>query len=144
MTLPTIRYRTNSRLITTIWAAIYRSLADRKYFALACRLDPEDPALPEIHMVTGATPAKAYVNLVRRTGRPWWIVMREADLLEMDPTQWRALVRTTPQLRLVSEVLWRRAELIWQSAPDNPERSRGLWLVLTAAHGDEIVVNPGA
>lgn len=142
MNVPQIRYRTDSSLISTSWAAIYRNLRETTYLALACRPDPEDPSMPDIQIATGPTPAKAYENLVILTGRPWWIVMREGDILEVPPAEWRALVRITRQIRMVSDVLWRRAELIWQGAGDNPDRSRGLWLALTAAHVDEIAASP--
>ena len=138
MNVPQIRYSTSSSLISTSWAAIYRNLKQTSYLALGCRPDPEDPSMPDIHIAAGSTPAKAYEKLVVLTGRPWWIVMREGDVLEVPSAEWRALVQVTRQIRMVSDVLWRRAEPIWQGAAANPDRSRGLWLALTAAHVDEI------
>lgn len=138
MRVPQIRYCTSSSLITTAWAAVYRNLGQTAFLALGCRPDPEDPSMPDIHLVVGRTPAEAYQKLEKATGRPWWIVMREGDVLEVPSAQWRDLVRVTQHVRMVSDVLWRRAELIWHGASRDIERSRGMWLALTAAHVDEI------
>lgn len=141
MMIPRIRYRSSSAIVPTTWAAVYRGLDEKTFHALGCRPDADDPSMPNLHKVVGRSPAIAYKNLVEATARPWWVVVREEDALEMTPQQWRELVLTTPQVRMVSEVLWRRAELIWLGARDDLERSRGLWLALTAAH--DSMVDPG-
>lgn len=140
MNVAEIGYRTSSALITTSWAAVVRTVRGTEYRAVGCQPDPDDPSMPLVRTVPGGSPAKAYQNLVEVTGRPWCVVMREGDIIELAPREWRDLVRSTVRIRMVSEVLWKRAELIWEGALDDIERSRALWLALTAACVEEITV----
>lgn len=140
MTDETVRYVTDSRLITTSWAALWRKTPGATYRALGCQPDPDEPWMPLVRIASANSPAKAYEALVAMTGRPWCVVIRESDLLEIPSNEWRALVRTAPKLRMISDVLWQRAELIWTGAAQDQGRSLGLWMALTAAHGEEITV----
>lgn len=140
MTEETVGYLTTSQLITTSWAALWRS--GKTYRVLGCQPDPNEPWMPLLRIASGASPAKAYDALQTMTGRPWCVVIREGDLLEITSSEWRALVRATPRLRMISDLLWRRAQLIWTGAAQDQERSQGLWMSLTAAHGEEIAVAP--
>jgi len=139
-----LRYQTSSSLITTSWAAIHRPDGRRSYHALGCQPDPDEPSLPLLRSVSAPTAMKAYNALVELTRRPWCIAIPERDLLEIPSSEWRELVRAIPKIQMVSDVLWERAELMWRNAKRAPEKARGLWLSLTAAHADELQLLHGA
>jgi hypothetical protein len=129
--------------LTTAWAGIVPVEDGAGYMLLGCRPGEKRPfgRLPNVTVVTGRTPLQAYKELVGLTGQPWCLAMRESDLINLDGAHWTQMVQGIPRIKLVSDQLWIWAEPIWEDAsedlPASLDRSRALWLALTAAQDEE-------
>lgn len=136
--------QSTASLLSTPWAGILPREGRRGYLIHGCK--PGDRlacgVLPARVTATGATPVKAYQNLIKATGHAWSVAVRETDLLNLDRVHWTQMVHGIPKIKMISDQLWMWAEPIWDEAEKNPptsmDRSRALWLAMTAAHDEEL------
>lgn len=128
--------------ISAAWAGIVPTEDGTGYRIVGYLPGGGGRVLPQMRSAKGSSAAEAYANLALATRREWSVGVREVDLLNLDHVHWTQMVNGIPKIKIVSEMLWVRAEPIWELADEDPPeslaRSRALWLALTAAHDEEV------
>ena len=134
----------SANMITTAWAGIVPLENQPGFLIYGCKPGKRlSLGVPPVYVTArGATPMQAYQRLTRLTRHAWCVAVRESDLINTDGVQWTQMVHGIPKIKMISDQLWTWAEPIWDEAQDDLpaslDRSRALWLALTAAHDEEL------